>query len=65
MLSKTYGKQAQAISLDKKGHLVYKQEKQNRTSFPVFTKFQKGKRMYWNTISLFIWVWKKSEQTVI
>lgn len=46
MLTNTYGKQAQAISLDKKGHLVYKQEKQNRTSFPVFTKFQNGKIMY-------------------
>ena len=54
MLTNTYGKQAQAISLDKKGHLVYKQEKQNRTSFPVFTKFQNGKIMYWNTISLSI-----------
>ena len=65
MLSKKYGKPAQAISLGKKGHLVYKQEKQNRTSFPVFTKFQNGKIMYWNTISLSIKVWKKSEQTVI
>ena len=54
MLSKKYGKPAQAISLGKKGHLVYKQEKQNRTSFPVFTKFQNGKIMYWNTISLSI-----------